>query len=253
MLNYQISGNGKENLVLLHGFMENLFVWDHLVHDLSSEFKIIRIDLPGHGQSKIYDEVHTMEFMAEKVNEVMEFLHLSEFHIVGHSMGGYVSLAFATLFPEKLKSLTLFFSTFMADSEEKKDIRERSLRVIKENFKTYVNAGVPTFFGPFEKEKLHEEIQLAKEIALSTKNEGVLAAMKGMILRTDKTEIITNFNKRILVIAGKHDQAVHSETLIKNLPIKENIKSYVLDCGHNGQFEKPAICASIINEELLNG
>lgn len=252
MLNYEISGNGKENLVLLHGFMENLFVWDHLVENLSSDFKIIKIDLPGHGQSKIYDEVHRMEFMAEKVNEVIENLHIRAFHIIGHSMGGYVSLAFATLFPEKLKSLTLFFSSFLADTEDKKDIRQRSLRVIKENFKTYVNAGVPNFFGPFEKEKLHNEIQLAKEIALSTPEEGALAAMKGMILRTDKTDVINNFNNRILVIAGKHDPAVPTESLIKKLPNKENIRSYVLDCGHNGQLEKPIICASIINGELLD-
>ncbi|PIE50448.1 MAG: alpha/beta hydrolase [Flavobacteriales bacterium] len=251
MLHYQISGNGKENIVLLHGFMENLFVWEYLEEYLSSDFRIIKIDLPGHGQSKIYDEVHTMEFMAEKVKEVTDALHLTDFHILGHSMGGYVSLAFAEHFPEKLKSLTLFFSSYYADNEEKKDQRRRSFRIIKENFKTYVNAGVPNFFNPFEREKLADEIQLTKEIALSTDNNGALSAVKGMLTRTDKLELIKKLDKKILVICGRHDKAVNSYIILKNLPVQENIKSYLIDCGHNGHFEKPSICASIINTELI--
>lgn len=251
MLNYKISGNGKENLILLHGFMENIFVWEDLEEHLSSDFTLIKIDLPGHGQSEIDGEIHTMEMMAEKVNEVITQLKLTHFHLLGHSMGGYVSLAFADLFPEKLKSITLFFSSYFADSEEKKKQRKRSFRIIQENFKTFVYAGVPNFFNPFEREKLADEIQLTKEIALSTNPNGALAAMKGMIERTDKLSILENFEGKILIIAGKHDQAVNSEVILKNLPLKENIKSYLLDCGHNGHFEKPSICAAIINEELI--
>lgn len=252
MLNYKISGNGKEYLVLLHGFMENIFVWDYLEEHLSSEFKIIKIDLPGHGQSEIYSEIHTMEIMAEKVNEVIIQLDLKKVHILGHSMGGYVSLAFADRFPEKLKSLTLFFSSYFADNDEKKSQRKRSFRIIKESFKTFASVGVPHLFNPLEEKKLTEEIQLMKEIAFSTTPEGALAAMKGMIERTDKQNILKNFEEKILIIAGKHDKAVDSNIVLQHLPLKENIKSYLLDCGHNGHFEKPAICAAIINSELMD-
>ena len=111
MLNYEIVGNGSENLILLHGFMENLMIWEDMIPNLSKDFTLIKIDLPGHGLSKIYDEIHTMELMAEEVKKVTNHLKMKNFHLLGHSMGGYTSLAFAEKFPKDLKSLTLFFST----------------------------------------------------------------------------------------------------------------------------------------------
>ena len=252
MLNFEIKGTEKETLVLLHGFMENSFIWEEMESELAKKFRLLKIDLPGHGKSENFAEMHTMELMAEKVNDVVEFLKMDTFHILGHSMGGYVSLAFAEKFPKKMKSFTLFFSTYFADDAEKKEQREKSLRIIKESFKTYMNAGIPNLFNENEKEYLQDKITLAKEIALSTNNDGVLAAVKGMIARTDKSEVLEKFQGKILVIAGKHDNAVNSEKTLKNLPNKKNIKSYLLDCGHNGHWEKPEICAAIINDELSN-
>lgn len=252
MLNYEISGNGKENLVLLHGFMENLLIWEEMEEKLSQDFTLIKIDLPGHGLSKIYCDVHSMELNAEEVKKVTDQLKLGKFHLLGHSMGGYTSLAFAEKFPDDLKSLTLFFSTYFADEEEKKEQRRKSFRIIKEAFRTYVNAGIPNLFNENEKDILEGKIDLAKEIALSTKPDGVLAAVKGMMERTDKKSVMEKFEGKILVIAGKYDNAVKTDVMLKNLPEKTNIKSYLLDCGHNGHWEKPAICAEIINTELLH-
>jgi pimeloyl-ACP methyl ester carboxylesterase len=252
MLNYKTSGNGKEKLVLLHGFMENLTIWDEMEEFLSDKFSLIKIDLPGHGDSKVYHETPTMEFMAEKVKEITDFLKLEKFHLLGHSMGGYVSLAFAEKFPEVLKSLTLFFSSYLADDAEKKEQREKSLRIIKEAYPGYVNAGIPNLFNPNEKDFLEGKIENAKKIALSTENSGVMAAVKGMIARTDKSALLEKFEEKILIIAGKHDNAVKTEVLLENLPDKTNIKSYVLDSGRNGHWEKPEICAAIINTELLH-
>lgn len=252
MLHYEISGSGKENLVLLHGFMENLLIWEELEAKLSKDFRLIKIDLPGHGRSEIYQETNTMELMAEKVKEVADKLKLSDFHLLGHSMGGYVSLAFAEKFGENLKSITLFFSTYFADDEEKKEQRKKSLRVIKENFKTYVNAGVPNLFNENEKDILEGKIELAKEIALSTKPDGAISSVKGMIERTDKKNVLESFEGKILLLNGKHDSAVPTEKTLAQLPDRTNIKSYLLDCGHNGHWEKPTICAEIINTELLH-
>ena len=252
MLNYEISGSGKEHLVLLHGFMENLTIWEDMAVHLSEKFTLIKIDLPGHGLSKVYSEIHLMEFMASEVKKVTDSLNIGQFHLLGHSMGGYTTLAFTEKFPEVLKSITLFFSSYFADDEEKKDQRQKSLRIIKEAFPAYVNAGVPNLFNPNEKDFLEGKIDHAKDIALSTNNDGVLAAVKGMIERTDKTSVLNNFAGKILVIAGKHDNAVKTDLVLNHLPDQTNIKSYVLDCGHNGHWEKPAICAAIINTELLH-
>ncbi|UOE40537.1 alpha/beta fold hydrolase [Chryseobacterium suipulveris] len=252
MLNHEITGNGKEDLILLHGFMENLMIWEEMEEKLSKKFRITKIDLPGHGKSKTYAEIHTMELIADEVRKVAEKLELKKFHLLGHSMGGYASLAFAEKFPEMLKSLTLFFSTFLPDDDEKKEQRRKSFRVIKDAFPHYVNAGIPNLFSENERDVLEGKINLAKEVALSTKPEAALAAVKGMIERTDKTSVMENFAEKILVITGKHDTAVKNDLLQKQLPDRTNIKFYQLDCGHNGHLEKSEICAAIINTELLH-
>ena len=252
MLNFEIQGNGKETLVLLHGFMENINIWDDMLPFLSKDFTLLKIDLPGHGNSEKIAEIQTMELMAEEVKKVIDELRLEKVHLLGHSMGGYVSLAFAEKFPECLKSFTLFFSTYFADEEEKKEQRRKSFRIIQDAFAHYVNAGVPNLFNPNERDVLEGKINLAKKIALSTDNLSALASVKGMIERPERKSVLENFDGKILVLAGKHDSAVNSEKTVGNLPDKTNIKSYVLDCGHNGHWEKPEICAAIINTELLH-
>lgn len=252
MLHHEISGNGKKPLVLLHGFMENTTIWEEMEAHLSKDFTLIKIDLPGHGKSKVYQEIHTVELMAEKVKEVIDALKLEKINLLGHSLGGYVSLAFAENFPEILESMTLFFSTTLADDDEKKQIRRRSIAVIDENFETFVKTSIPNLFSNNEKDILEGKIELAKNIAKSTDKEGVKAAQLGMAERPDRTEILENLDAKILIIAGKYDNAVKTENLLKIIPEKTNIKTYVLDCGHNGHWEKPTICAEIINTELFH-
>ncbi|KFF10749.1 alpha/beta hydrolase [Chryseobacterium soli] len=252
MLNFERKGNGKEILVLLHGFMENLSIWSDMQPHLSENFSLVKIDLPGHGQSDILAEVHTMELMAEEVKKVLDHQKLEKVHLLGHSMGGYVSLAFAEKFPDSLKSLTLFFSTYFPDDEEKKNQRIKSYRIISDSFSHYARVGIPNLFNPNERDILEGKIETALATALSTNNQGALACVKGMVERTDKKHVLENLDSKILVIAGKHDNAVKTETIIKNLPDRTNIKSYILDCGHNGHWEKPSICAAIINTELLH-
>jgi pimeloyl-ACP methyl ester carboxylesterase len=252
MLNFERKGNGKETLVLLHGFMENLSIWNDMEPHLSEGFSLVKIDLPGHGQSEIIAEVQTMELMAEEVKKVLDDQNLNKVHLLGHSMGGYISLAFAEKYPDSLKSLTLFFSTYFPDDAEKKEQRIKSYRIIKDAFAHYARAGVPNLFNPNEKDILEGKIETALKTALSTDNLGALASVKGMVERTDKKQILENLDAKILILAGKHDNAVKTEVMINGLPDRTNIKSYILDCGHNGHWEKPAICAAIINTELLH-
>lgn len=252
MLHYTQSGQGKETLILLHGFMENSAMWEDLEPRLSSEFSVIKIDLPGHGQSEVYNEINTMDFMAEKVYEVVEHFDLKDVHLLGHSMGGYTALAFAEKYPEQMKSLCLFFTNTLPDNAEKKDNRKRSIRIIDSNYGTFVNTGVPDLFSSNEKDRLEGKINLAKQIALSTDIDGVKAAQLGMAERPDRTAVLHELAAKILIIAGKHDNAVNTDVFLEAVPDRTNIKTYVLDCGHNGHWEKPSICAEIINTELLH-
>ena len=107
MLNFDIKGNGKEFLFLLHGFMENNTIWNDVERQLSSEFTIVKIDLPGHGKSDIPTEVQTMEIMAEKVKKVADDLAVQKFHLLGHSMGGMLATRFTLMYPERVEKLIL--------------------------------------------------------------------------------------------------------------------------------------------------
>lgn len=250
MLHYEISGKGTENLVLLHGLMEDSTMWKDMEPKLNERFRLIKIDLPGHGKSPMSGEVHTMELMAQKVNQVLDDLKIGRFHLLGHSMGGYTALAFAEKFGGKLKTLTLFFSTFLPDDEEKKATRKKSSRIIEEEYTKYVNAGVPLLFNPYETEELKDKIATAKKIALSTRPEAALAAVKGIMERPDRNAVLEKFDGKILLVLGRHDNAVDFSKTLSATPDRGNIKAYVLDCGHNGHWEKPEICAEIINREL---
>lgn len=250
MLHYEMSGNGDIPLLLLHGFMEDSSIWKDMEDSLSNKFKIIKIDLPGHGKSGPIAEVQTMEEMAGAVKEVVDALRLPKINILGHSMGGYVSLAFAEQFPEYLASLTLFFSSALEDDEEKKQIRRRSIDIIDKAYSMFVNNSIPTLFSPNERISLEDKINLAKEIALSTDKEGVKASQLGMVERRNRVDVLEKFDGKILIITGKHDGAVKNDIFLNQLPNRENIKIYTLDCGHNGHWEKPIICSAIINTEI---
>ena len=99
MLNYEIERKGNYNLILLHGFMENLSICDDMIPFLSEKFRLIKIDLPGFGKSDVVAEIQTSEIMADEVKKVTDELGLTEFHLLGHSMGGYISFAFAEKYP----------------------------------------------------------------------------------------------------------------------------------------------------------
>ncbi|MBP7172897.1 MAG: alpha/beta fold hydrolase [Cloacibacterium sp.] len=250
MLHYEISGNAPQDLVLLHGFMENNTIWSDMESQLSEKFRLIKIDLPGHGKSETLSSIHTMELMAEEVKKVTDSLGITQINLLGHSMGGYVSLAFAKKYRTDMKSLSLFFSTPLPDSESKKEIRRKSITLIEENFSSFVNASIPNLFDSDKKEDLKDKIKRAKEIAVSTPVKGVTAAVRGMMDRPNRTDILEKFEGKTLIILGEKDNAVSTQDVLKIIPEKENIKVHVLNCGHNGHWEKPNECAEIITKEL---
>ena len=246
MLNYNIIKGGKDYLLLLHGFMEDSRIWQQMERYLLPFFTLIEVDLLGPGESENRAEKHTMEDMAIAVYEVIENLNINKINILGHSMGGYVALAFAEKYGDLLESITLFFSSTLADDEEKKKIRERSLSVVDKAFSMFVNNAIPSAFNINKINQLQSEIDFAKKIALSTNIEGVKSAQRGMMCRIDRTDILNFFQKKILIIVGKYDNTMDVVKFINKIPQKDNIRVKLLDCGHNGYLEMPKRCSEII-------
>lgn len=136
-ISYSDTGKGNA-VVLIHGFLENKMMWQDLVLDLSKKNRIITIDLLGHGETECLGYVHSMEENADVVQAVLSKLRIRKAIFVGHSMGGYVALAYAELYPENVRGLVLQNSTSKADSEERKANRNRAIKAVKKDYTTYV-------------------------------------------------------------------------------------------------------------------
>ena len=248
MLHYKELGSGKNTLVLLHGFGESIAVWDKMTKELADHFKLVIIDLPGHGKSKLIED-YTMEEIAKEVKQVTDSLKLKQFHIVGHSMGGYIALEFAKHFASKLKSFTLFFSTYFGDSPEKKKDRKKTAEFIAKHKDKFVK---DFSSGGFSKENQKKKSMMADFAKLigKTPSETLVEATLGMMVRLNNKDVLKKFDGKILLINGREDAFVDTPKTVKELPKRDNIKSYIVDCGHHGQWELPAVCNSILKAEL---
>nr|NQU93443.1 alpha/beta fold hydrolase [Bacteroidota bacterium] len=133
-INFYDSGKGQA-LVLLHGFLESGLMWDRFTQELSKEFRVIAIDLPGFGKTPVVAEKHSMELMAGAVKAVMDDLKITSCIMIGHSLGGYITLEFAVQYPELLKGICLFHSHASADTAEARENRRRTINIVKLNRK----------------------------------------------------------------------------------------------------------------------
>lgn len=181
---YKKTGKGKP-VMFLHGFMEDYSAWSLLTSQFEKEHTIIAVDLPGHGQTPCYAETHTMEMMAEGVFNILKAEKIERVILVGHSMGGYVALAFAENYPQLVEALILVNSTASADSETKKINRDRAVQAVESNKTLFVKTAIPNLFSEHNKTVFKEEIEQLTEKALKTPDCGIIAASKGMKIRKD--------------------------------------------------------------------
>jgi len=236
---YSVQGKGR-TIVLLHGFLESLEIFEELSTSLSKSFRVITIDLPGHGQTSTVGYMHSMELMAQCVKKVMDSLHLRKYVIAGHSMGGYVVLAFAELFPQHVSGLCLFHSTAMPDSEERKKERERIIEIVKQDHKKFVSELIPKLFAAENISILREEVNIAKQIALDTPTEGIVAALLGMKVRPSRELVLKNARCPVLFIIGKKDVILAWENLLLLTSLPKISYNIVLEhAGHMGFYEAP--------------
>ncbi|GHC45689.1 alpha/beta fold hydrolase [Ulvibacter litoralis] len=232
---YEIHGEGPV-LLLLHGFLESATMWEKFIPEVASKYTIITMDFPGHGKSECIDKEHTMELLAEVVHALLLELNINSVSIMGHSMGGYVALAFAEKYDEKLQKLALLNSTSAEDSADRKLNRERAIQVISRNPAAFISMAISNLFSENTHQKYASEIQNLKNEALKFPLEGILAAVIGMKNRKDRTTILKNFSKEKILICGKNDLIVPYETS-KTLASHTLSKLIELDGGHMGMVE----------------
>ncbi len=243
---YTATGKGKL-VVLLHGFLEDLSMWDELVNKLSSTNKVIAIDLPGFGFSDIISTNHSMYTMADVVSEIMKAEGESKCTIVGHSMGGYVALAFARNYEDKLNGLALFHSQAASDDFETKLNRDRTIKIVENNHANFISSFIPSLFT--DENAIFFALKIKKLVnkSLLTKNEGIVAALAGMRDREDNTELLTKLKIPVLFIIGKQDLRIPLNKIVDQIVLPKVSESLMLDnVGHMGFIEAKEITFSTI-------
>lgn len=239
--NIHFSDTGKGRVVvLLHGFLGSHEIWEQTISNLSKSYRVIAIDLPGHGGSDNFGYVHTMDLLAKSVKAVLDHLHLKKYVLIGHSMGGYAALAFADLFPDNIKGICLYHSSAYADSEEKKRDRTRSIKVVKANHRIYTTEVIRNLFASKNLKYLKKELSFASKIAGKTKKQGIISALEGMKDRPDRSVILGLVEYPIMMVIGEHDNVLPAWQLMEqSQKIQNRHLLYLEHDGHMGFLESP--------------
>ncbi len=237
ILNYKIAGSG-DVVVLLHGFMESSNIWLDFGNELARNFLCIAPDLPGHGKSDMLEEIHTMELMASAVKAILDENQVNRCVMAGHSMGGYVALAFAEKYPELMQGLVLFHSTALADSEEGKRNRERSIEIVRQNKQGFIAQFIPSLFADFNVERYSRQIDLLMMETLQMRAEAIIAAQAGMKERKAYIDLLTRADYPVLFIAGKHDSRIPVDKILAQAVLPPHSEVLLLaQAGHMGYIE----------------
>jgi len=249
-ISYSIEGNGFP-ILFLHGFLGNSSIWDPFVIHFNSRFQVITIDLPGHGETTAIQEEITMDFSAEVVNEVLLKENISKVHLVGHSMGGYVGVAFAKLFPEKIKSFTFFNSTARGDSKQKQDDRLKAVRVFDMNPSIFIDEAIKNLFYEKNLPLFPKEVEALTKMAKNNSVIGAQGCLRGMRLRDDNVEWLSYQKFPIHYIAGKHDNTVPFDSILEQINITKAKLTALENTGHMGFVEERDACINAIEEFIL--
>ena len=217
-------------------------MWDFYIPAFAKKNRVIAIDLLGHGATECLGYVQTMEDNADAVHAVLSELRIRKAIFVGHSMGGYVALAFAELHPDTIKGLVLLNSTASADSAERKTNRDRAIKAVKQSFMNFVSLSIANLFSESNRERLASEIENVKKEALKTPLQGIVASLEGMKIRPDRAVLLhlTAFPK--LLILGKKDPVLNYEETKEQIE-NTTVKLVTFPDGHMSHIEN--------QEELL--
>ena len=243
---YAESGKGK-TIVLLHGFAETSKIWDSFRDDLSESYRVIVIDLAGHGKSEVLEPIHTMELQAEVVFEVLKQRKVKNCLMIGHSMGGYVTLAFASKYPEMLKGIGLFHSHSYPDSPVERTNRGRIIKIINQDKFGFLAGFFPSLFPVGSRKKFAKEIKTLIQRAKEIPKEGIIAAQEGMKIRKNQSAVLKSIQVPVLFILGLKDSKSPIDRLWKMVSLPRHSECLILrDVGHMGYIEVPEETLSTI-------
>ncbi len=248
-LSYVIEGEG-DSLVFLHGYLESKEIWKDFSRLFTDKYKVICIDIPGHGRSGVLGECHDMDEIALAVDAVLVHEEIENAVLFGHSMGGYAVMEYVYLFPGKLRGYCLFHSTCFADNEEKMNNRDREIGLIKCGKKTQIiRSNIPKGFADSNHRSMQDKLQWAKDLALGSSDDGTVSLLRGMKNRKDHSATLGKPLPPPLLIWGKKDNYISEEVFNRLVGIAPGASVIVLqNSGHMGFIEEPGcVHSGILN------
>jgi len=245
-LHFRDEGNGQP-VILLHGFAEDGAIWDRQAEALSTVARVVIPDLPGSGGSPAAGPV-TMESMATQIRELLDDLRIRKTILIGHSMGGYISLAFAALYPERLHAFGLFHSTAYPDTEEKKTVRRKAITFIRANgVAPFIRQSTPNLFSPATREGRPQLVEstIAKYSGFSA--DALIAYYEAMIARPDRTAVLSQFTGPVFFAIGADDAIVPVEQALQQCHLPSIAHLHMVEgAGHMAMLETPEISNRIL-------
>jgi pimeloyl-ACP methyl ester carboxylesterase len=255
---YRTEGDGKP-VMLLHGFAEDSRIWNHQLEKLTKKFYVIVPDLPGSGKSAMQEGETPIEEYAEAIKAIVDAEIIKKekdisaknlFTLIGHSMGGYIALAFAEKYPELLNGLGLFHSTAYADNDAKKETRRKGIEFIKTNGAyAFIKTTTPNLFSEKTKKENPDLVEKLIDQYKDFSSESLIQYYEAMIQRPDRTSVLKSFQKPVLFITGKHDAAVPLQASLEQCHLPAVSHIHILqNSGHMGMWEeKDQATTSLIN------
>jgi len=242
-------GSGNP-IVLIHGFPMNHHVWNHFATDLSKEFLVFTPDLPGFGKSKILTTPFSIDDVAQRLIEWLDNEKQKKSVIIGHSLGGYVTLAIAAKRPDLLAGLGLFHSTALADSIEKKESRTKVIEFVEKNG---APAFTSNFIQPLFADADHAGIEMVRNIAVQSSAEAITGYTLAMRDRPGRERLLESFDKPILFIAGEKDGGIPVKSIRYQASIARHPYLHILkSVAHMGMFENQSLTLEIVRSFASN-
>jgi pimeloyl-ACP methyl ester carboxylesterase len=244
-ISYRTMGEGKP-VVLLHGFCESNQIWGVFANLLSQKCQLHIPDLPGFGKSELPAGQFSINDIATIMWDWFDEKKITNPVIVGHSLGGYVALAMTNQRPDSVAGFSLFHSTAKADTQEKKANRDKTIAFVNKNgVAPYIETFVPGLF--FNKE--HQSIKDVFAIAHTTPKETLVAYASAMRDRPALRNVLDDFDKPILIIAGEKDEIIPLDTLMDQaIQLRKGRLSILSDTGHMGMLESTNRSVEIVTQ-----
>lgn len=252
---YQKLGSGSSVVMLIHGFPEDGSIFKYQYNFLKEEHTVLVPDLPGSGKSSYNEAMKSVEDFAEVIRSVLEEEKVDQCFLLGHSMGGYIALAFAEKYPKHLLGLGLIHSTAFADSDEKKENRKRAIDFMEQHGSAiFLKTMIPDLFGKAFKKHHQAVIDEMIEKGKNFETKTLQQYYSIMLLRKERTHVLKGINVPVLFIIGEMDKAIPLHDVLQQVAMSDSAIIKILpSAAHMGFLEETTIVNNTIKQLLRFG